>query len=359
VEYDPKEPQEIDLSDLILSGKVSNGKSLPLELLDTWDSVPDFKLILLRQGLAQLRDVQSAPESYRTAQDRAKDAGLGIWATPTPTPTPPSSPLATQSSPEPPGTTSVNDVFNLIVSSARFIWGWIVRLAPVGFGGFLLWALYYFFWVRRRIRLLIIGLKSAGKTAVYWRLIDPTIDSNKILSLEPTKARQKIAFRRHIQYAKFEIYPRLTDVPGAAYSTVWDELTRFRWLRRHAMLLVLAPSMMNSKGENIPDTHYVATQLGYVQAFVEGSLSARKTRKPKVLILFLNKFDLISSHPPNDSAASDQRQVFLRAFSEHIESVERAIKRANIPYRLVIGSAVNNWNCTDLISVVGKLLFGS
>jgi len=208
--------------------------------------------------------------------------------------------------------------------------------------------------------LLIIGQMSAGKTAIFSRLLDPHISVEKILALEQSKSKQKIKFRQHVQYAKFEIYPRLTDVPGSAFSTAWDELTRFRFIRRHAIILVLAPTMKNVKsGSPIFDEKYLAVQLGYVQSFMEGGLGARKTRKPKVVILYLNKFDLVSDFPSGDSSAKEAEDKFLSRFREHQQSVELATKKAHIKLHIVVGSALRGWNCDNLITLVGKSLYGN
>ena len=369
VEYNLKEYQQVDLSDLILSENLQRtGGSLPYPLNSTWDEPPDFKLLLLKGGLAQLRDTVTAKDIYRAAQESAKKEGEGIWATPTPTPKPRTSqsPSPTPSSAPPvvaptKGPDVVDRISKKIADAGSFLWGWLVKLSPIGIGGLAVTGLIYFFWIRRRVRLLIMGQISAGKTAIFSRLVDPTINSEKILKLQQTKAKQKVRFRRHIQYAKFEIYPRLTDVPGSAFSTAWDELTRFRFIRRHALILVLAPTMKNLKTETgeVFDDKYLAIQLGYVQSFMEGALGARKTRKPKVVILYLNKFDLVSDFPPGDSLAMKHENEFLNVFKEHQQSVELATKKAHIKLHVVVGSALRGWNCDNLITLVGKSLYGN
>jgi hypothetical protein len=365
-QYELKETQQVDLSDLILTKELTTeDASIPYQLEVSWSEVPNFKVLLLKAGLARLRNPESADEIYRAAEAQAKAGGIGVWATPTPAPTPRPSVLQHLSTPSPqliPQGPSPYDQFKkFVMNGLSFLWQWLVTLSPFGIGAILLTALYYFLWVRRRVRLLIIGKMSAGKTAVYLRLMDPTIDEQRILDLEQSQAKQKIRLRQHIRYAKFEIYPRLTDVPGAAYSTVWDELTKFRFMRRHAMILVLSPTIVKvrSSSEELEDDKYLSTQLGYVEAFVEGALGARKTRKPKVMVLFLNKFDLFSQFPPGDSHAVNEQKHFLSMFSEHLKSVDVATKKANIKLHIIVGSALKNWNCDNLINSIGKSLYGS
>ena len=369
--YELKESRQVDLSDLVLSERLQRkDMRLPPPLDSMWQDIPDFKVILLESGLAKLRNSETADRRYQEAQEKAREQGAGLWATPTPTPKPKRSPdqiaspspLAASSSPtsqqDAPSVASV--VFQRILEFAKFLWGWIVTLSPLGAGGLGITGLIYFFYIRRRVRLLIIGQMSAGKTAVFSRLLDPHISADKILALEASKVKQKVKFRQHIQYAKFEIYPRLTDVPGSAFSTAWDELTRFRLVRRHALVLVLAPTMKNVRSNGpVFDQKYLAVQLGYVQSFMEGGLGARKTRKPKVVILYLNKFDLVSDFPSGDSAAKAAEDKFLDQFREHKQSVELATKRAKIKLHVVIGSALKGWNSDNLITLVGKSLYGN
>ncbi len=83
VQYDLKETQTIDLSDLELSDRLTGKNAfLPSPLTSTWSSVPDFKLILLESGLAKLRNPDLASDSYRQAQDKAQKEGKGMWAKP-------------------------------------------------------------------------------------------------------------------------------------------------------------------------------------------------------------------------------------------------------------------------------------
>jgi hypothetical protein len=343
--YELKGVERVDLSDLIIS---DSAKGRPDGLNFLWDEVPDFKQELLNLGLARLREPAKASAQYLESERRAKELQLGIWAPKAPPPTPQ---IETERG---------FDFVALFWKILTYSWYLISALGIVS----VISAIYYFLYIRRRVQLLIIGKPSAGKSAIFARIKNPKLDRKLILDLKPTPVRQGARLREHIQYAKFEIYPRLTDVPGSAYSTVWDEVTkwrfRFGFMRRHALLLVLAPTEKNSKTtmSEGDDQRFRDTQLGYVQALVEGSFGARKTAKPKIVIVFLNKFDLACDYPPGDSNASDQEKGFTLLFAEHLKSVRLAAEKAGIHFHAFAGSALNDWNCSNLITVIGKTLYG-
>jgi signal recognition particle receptor subunit beta len=86
-------------------------------------------------------------------------------------------------------------------------------------------------------------------------------------------------------------------------------------------------------------------------------MGARRTRKPKMIILFLNKFDLFSSQPPTDAATSSIQEQFKNDFASHIRSAELAAGKLGIKCPVIIGSALKNWNCKDLITTIGDTLY--
>jgi len=373
VTYQLNDKQRVDLSELILSEQINKNKSIPFPLGITWTEVPDFKLILLQNGLAQLKSPGTADEKYRNAQEKAQKEQKGIWK-PAQQPQPQQTKPSEQSQSTPPpktteqprqsdGNSFWDDIGKFFSNAGNFIWKWVVILSPVGIVGIIITILLTFLWRRyyleRRIRLVIVGEPSTGKSAVYKRILNPNTDKQEILGLIPTKGKQTYKMKTHVRYAKFDIYPRLTDVPGSAFSTVWDELTGFRFKRPHALLVTLSTTKMNHNGNNVIDEKYLYTQLGYIQAFIEGGMGARKTRKPKVVVFFLNKFDLFSSHRPDDSAAVQAEARFQAVFEDHIKSATLALEKARIPFKIIIGSALENWNCDRIIDIVGKELYGN
>ncbi len=371
-QYSLTQTQREDLSDLILSDKIIGKTVLPSSLNLFWSQKPDFKLMLLSVGLARLKNFDAASEEYRVAQETAKKEGKGDWEKPSEpaqspstatTPSRRSTPTPDES---PEGPSVISQIGTNLYNWGKALWDWIV--SPLGIMSAISAAalayLYRRFYIQRRLRLLIIGEPSAGKTALYLRLLNPGIEEETILKLGPTPALQKMVGRNFIPHGKYEIHPRLTDVPGGTPAYVWDELTGFwfRWFwNPHALVVTLATTIeKSSNGDSKSKSQsYLDTQLGYVRAFIEGAMGARRTRKPKAIILYLNKFDLFSSLPPTDTTAGPRREQFKHIFADHISSAELAAKKAGIKFHVVIGSALKNWNCEELIKTVGRTLYGS
>src|SRR5215813_8847279 len=66
----------IDISDLIVDEPYL-GHGDPFNTF--YDPVPDFKLLLLQRGFAELRHPETATQQYRDAQTEAQKQRQGIW----------------------------------------------------------------------------------------------------------------------------------------------------------------------------------------------------------------------------------------------------------------------------------------
>lgn len=186
----------------------------------------------------------------------------------------------------------------------------------------------------------------------------------KILQLTESRA-VTIKKGAIIPKGKFEILPELADIPGAAFGTVWDSLLGSY---NHALVTVVAPQKFNGVQDGQVkiidiatnfDQRYVDIQLGYMQAYVEGGLGASATKKPRVLIMFVSKFDLYSKLPPYDSAAEKIKEKVLDIFADHINSARSAAKKAGVPFELIVGSSVEKWNTGQVLEAVTTVLYAT
>lgn len=362
--YQYKDVQKVDLSDLIISKDVI-GKDDPLK--EIYPYVPDFKLVLLRTGIAQLKNFGNSPSAYQAAQETAKNEHRGIWAnqptqqptvqpsiqTATPTSTPkgasvvPSQTPITQTSED---SDQLNKFFTILVAIGvpsvilALLVGYLIRR----------------FYIRRPVRLLIFGELSAGKTAISERLLDPGVERSKLEKLQPSGSIIRSKKKHGIPKGEYVIYPQITDIPGSFYGSVWDEFTKFRYSAAHVWLFVLAatPSKENT-GEAQVDMDYVNVQLGIIKAQILGGLEARRTVKPKAVILFINKFDLFSSIKPDDTSSSKTQDDVLRIFAPHIDFITKATSRKKLKFYYTVGSAFNSWKCDYIIDRIGVALYGS
>jgi hypothetical protein len=351
----------VTLNDLVLQDSIRNAPD-PLDII--YFRFPDFKEELLRKGLATLRQPETAPAVYRTAQQSAQRQ-VDIRRTDS---------TAKNSGATAPDTSATRRP----VSSNRWSWltkgiGWLASIGVLAFFGQTIWHWVY---GRKRIRLILIGEPSAGKTAVLHRLLDPNVDRHTIETLAPSKAVEILRKKGPIDMGKYEIHPVFADIPGAKYGSVLDELIpTFPTLERLApnstfwdvlllrrlriFVAVVAPSRAAPKHRVLePDTDYITQQLTTINGFINGSLSSTKARRPRLVILFINKFDQLSPVPPDDSTAQSAREHAYNLFDKHITSVRDAAKRASVPQAIILGSALQNWNCDRIIASIRRELYG-
>ncbi len=218
----------------------------------------DLQLELLRRGWATVKDSNRAPPAYLRAESEAKQAKTGMWASQT-------------------GNKSEEPVRNTDWTAIFFKVGEILLwLFSVGLLAAIVRWVYMHWYIQRRVRLVLLGEPSGGKSAILERLLNPKITRDQILELTMTRAVQRRRHQHFIPKGRFEIHPTLVDVPGAGFGAAWDTLMEARWSWKHwALLVVLAPTAAGgSAGNGTIDEKYVFTQLGYVQAFVAGGLSS-------------------------------------------------------------------------------------
>ena len=89
------------------------------------------------------------------------------------------------------------------------------------------------------------------------------------------------------------------------------------------MLYVLAPTMRKRASSTV-DQEFIDVQFGVLKGQLESVLKSKTLRKPNLVVLFVNKFDLFSSLPPDDPDSSDDSAKIVALFKRHIENIELA-----------------------------------
>ena len=340
--YNYSGKDSIDISDLIVWEHINKERKLFNTIYWDWT---DLRIFLLENGYAKLKDETKANIKEIDAQNKAKSNKIAIWKKGY-------SPSMDQQK-----KTDWKSIF-------RFFWKLIIFLTSVGFIGWLIKMGYRKYYIQRRFKLLIIGEPSTGKTALLYNLVDPQIPKAEILKLTTSKAVTQKERLNCIPRGKFEIIPELADVPGSSFATVWDN---FLGNNNHALVMVVSPYKLNGittdgsiKTLNIDndiDQKYIDIQQGYVQAYIEGGLGSKVTQKPKILILFISKFDIYSKYSPEDSASRITKDKILSLFKDHINSSKTAAQKAGIPFEIVIGSSVEKWNTEKVLDIVSYNLY--
>jgi len=90
---------------------------------------------------------------------------------------------------------------------------------------------------------------------------------------------------------------------------------------------------------------------------VGGPIQSAKIVKPKLVILFINKFDLFSNAAPTDSTAVEKFHILREVFKEHIELVQKASKEQNVPFECLVGSAAQRWETRTILERINVSLY--
>lgn len=321
----------------------------------------DIVELLLWRGIARLKDRTAAPPQHLQAEDRAKALGMGVWKS-----TETVIPRADRpKAPEPSWWSNRKGEVErwwsrnrkAVIEVVSWIFGaGIAALLLSGAVRMIRWL--HKMYRQKKVQLILIGEPSAGKTAVHWRIRDPNVDKANIRELKISKAKTRWTSTIPITRGRFEIFSTVVDVAGTRPGDHWDEFLVGGLSKLKAFVLVLAPHRLDRSSEAF-DEIYIAEQLGYTRAMVQGALTATKTRKPRCVVVFVNKFDLISKRAPGNLEAEEAEQQVLSAFGEHIGIVKDAAKRAGVPCEVLVGSALEGWRCDRIVDVVTRTLYGA
>jgi GTPase SAR1 family protein len=240
----------------------------------------------------------------------------------------------------------------------------------IGFG-FFTWIgrlIYRKLFIERQLKLLIIGEPSTGKTALYKTLSNENVTKDEILSLIPTR-HINVSKPQKIPHGKYEIIPELRDMPGSDYSGIWENLFG---KRKHAILFVLAAvqdnffKKVNGAWEKQKftksdiDSKYLDVQFGVLKAYL-GGISAKsvKRKKPKIIIIFINKFDIFSNLKPSDSSSTQTAKEIRELFKEHIKFAENEAKKAKVKCKIIIGSTLKRWGTQEALETIKNELYNN
>ncbi|GLY21842.1 GTPase domain-containing protein [Micromonospora sp. NBRC 101691] len=206
----------------------------------------------------------------------------------------------------------------------------------------------------RKVRVLLAGAPSAGKSGLWRALKDGTAPSG----LTPSVGKSTPAKLDPIPFGPYTLYPAVTDTAGSEPWLVLDEMGIRRSRKRQKLVLVVVASPVSGNNRvSTPgefDDAFIERQQGYM-SLPRGIIgSADKHRRPDLVIFFVSKFDLVSAVAPADSTATGARQKVTAAFREHAKLLDSVCRDRGVPYQFVIGSATEGWG----IDTITKKLQG-
>jgi hypothetical protein len=369
-EYSVSSTQTLDFPDLeIWSERL--GRRDPFSMY--MGTIPDFKLRLLEQGYARLKDETSASREYVEAQKTAKAAGYGMWPEPKVNPQPSLIPQETPF-PSPAPTAEATPV----AESTPFLqilrdlpWRTILKIFVVILGLVGLPAIVKVLvqWRRRHlVYLIFVGLQSTGKTWLWNRISDPDITEEELGKIEKTDLMLKKKAPRKKPMGKYEIIPVYYDIAGGQagkqVTTLLDGNRRFQKLRKFLVprksvwILMLATTQdktvdFNSPSDKKVDPLFISEQLGHLYLPL-GIATSEVTTKPEMVITCIGKFDIFADNNPNDAHAKEHLEEIFRP---HINRIRDDCKRMRIPTEKVFCSARKAWGTDKVLRHLEKALY--
>lgn len=358
----------------------------PLRLV-FWDTPPDFETVLLRNGYASIIDPNLASSDQLAAQEQAQSDNLGLWfVEPTPTPPPTAAPALdvvptpppAESEPSPDNSSADEGGFlqrlpfanridlNAINTAGQFV------LAVLGlYGGAEFIQLVRGWFRRHRVRLIMVGRPSTGKTWFWKRLVDRDITENELFEVDQRTLLNNRKVLSEIPMGRFEIVPEYIDVAGGnaaeqlknllSYPKFTRMLRNFFFRGQDIWLLFLSTTEARDASygmtmDELVDKSYIDQQLGHLELPM-GSLQFRYAVSPKMIFLVISKFDLYSQHPPTDAAARAMRNTVEQIFTEHLAKVQTECINQEVPFKLVFVSALKNWGTEDILRHISNELY--
>jgi hypothetical protein len=97
--------------------------------------------------------------------------------------------------------------------------------------------------------------------------------------------------------------------------------------------------------------------LGIVKTYMGAVVAKTLKIKPKVIVLFISKFDLFSICHPEDSSSTEIKQKVLSHFKDHIEIIVKECKKTGIPCEIIVGSSTEKWNTSKVLEKITDTLY--
>lgn len=298
----------------------------------------DVRIALLYRGFATIIDPNVASAEELEAEENAKINKEGFWSK---EPEIPVESLASEN-----GSQSneneqwLKQIFENFINFLIKFWHWVAA-SLLSFSAVVAGIRYLI--TSRRVFMFFGGEKGAGKTTLKTIIMEPDRSEEELKGTHPTRSDSSVRYIRDDAQKKIKIVSKMVDYPGDDKYHVLNYLTSIRnkLFRKRIIVIVVAPTMANSKQTNMFDSGYINQQLSAIKILWVAVIKAKLTKVNEV-ILFINKSDICNS------------EVLREKFSEHCSVLKKACEETGIIFKSVIGSSVKRTGVSDIINECKK-----
>lgn len=129
---------------------------------------------------------------------------------------------------------------------------------------------------------------------------------------------------------------------------------------RRVWFIVLAttekPVKREDPDEKKIDSDFIKEEIGYLTSPL-GVIKARKTPKPDMIIVCLNKFDLFSEYEPKSQFAREAVQRIEKIFNAHIAKIKQACDGGKTIPHIEVCSACEGWRVREIRDIIEQELY--
>jgi hypothetical protein len=151
--------------------------------------------------------------------------------------------------------------------------------------------------------------------------------------------------------------PRVVDSAGSDPASILNFMSKASRRRKRVLVFVIAPTKKNVKDSPEFDHDYITQQDGY-SYFARAVIGAQYRKfRPKLAVVFITKFDLVSSHAPQDTSSAAIKAHVEKTFGTITAAVRSACTKYQVPCKVIIGSSKNqNWGVDVLQRTVARVV---
>lgn len=323
--------EEVDLSNLLLY--VEDGAEYCIENREDIYDDDRIRIILLKNGLAELENVNIATADEIESQDGAIKNQNGVW-------------IANKSS-----RITLHRVFNVIFtfldSSLGKILIWLVF--AVGSGSAILLIVKKIL-MHRKIGTIFMGGTSSGKTTIIRRFEDPNITEGKLLAEATSTKSHKITKGSRIPCGNKDIYPLLYDNPGNELGKMIDELKKYSLIKSDKRVVVYVISFTKENKRVNQDQEYINKEIIRAATIIQILKTSKAIKRANKIIVFFNKCDLI--YKAEVDYLEDENNNKIRNMYKDEDSLRLIRQYADC---VLYGSAIKGWGISDLVENIKNL----